>query len=181
MGTLRITGGELKGRIIRFAEGSLEIRPPMDRMRESVFSILGDITGSYIADIFAGSGIFSFEALSRGELSALCIEKDKAKIAALKKNAMLLGVSLKALAIPAEVFIKRASESFNLIFMDPPFPYKFKNELLSSIAQSNLLTTNGRLVFHFPQEDTLLDNVTGLKLLTTRKYGRSCINIYQRI
>ncbi len=181
MGTLRITGGELKGRIIHVAEGSLAIRPPMDRMRESLFSILGDISGARIADIFAGSGIFSFEALSRGALSALCVEKDKAKIAALKKNAMLLGVSIKTAAIPAEVFIKRASESFTLVFMDPPFPYRFKNELLCEIAESKLLAPQSRLVFHFPQEDSLIENVTGLKLLTNRKYGRSCINIYQKL
>mgnify|MGYP000468806474 CR=1 FL=1 len=180
MGTLRITGGILKGRIIQVSAGILEIRPPMDRMRESIFSILNDISGMSVLDIFAGSGIFSFEALSRGASSALCIEKDKTKIASLKKNAMLLGVSLQCKALPAELFIKRSKESFDLVFCDPPFPYKYKPELLNEISSSNVIAPNGKLVFHYPQEDVLPESLSGLVLETTRKYGRSCINIYQK-
>lgn len=179
MGTLRITGGTYRGRKIVVSEGSLEIRPPMDRMRESIFSILGDIDGATVLDIFSGSGIFSFEALSRGAVSAFCVEKDKNKIHALKKNADLLGVKIQCWAMPAEYYIKRANSDFDLVFCDPPFPYRFKNELLLAIAEKQLIRPKGRLVFHFPQEDKLDEAAGDLKLYDTRKYGRSCVNIYQ--
>lgn len=180
MGTLRITGGILKGRMIQVSTGILEIRPPMERMRESIFSILNDVAETRVLDIFAGSGIFSFEALSRGAQSALCIEKDKTKMTTLKKNALLLGVAVQCKALPAELFIKRSNESFDLVFCDPPFPYRFRKELLNAIASSNVIAPLGRLVFHYPQEDTVPETVPGLTLLTTRKYGRSCINVYQK-
>lgn len=179
MGVLRITGGAFRGRKILVSEGSLEIRPPMDRMRESIFSILGDIEGATVLDIFSGSGIFSFEALSRGAVSALCVEKDKHKIHSLRKNADLLGVKIQCWAMPAEYYIKRANSDFDLVFCDPPFPYRFKNELLLAIAEKHLVRSMGRLVFHYPQEDRLDETLGDLRLLDSRKYGRSCVSIYQ--
>ena len=75
---MRITGGTLCGRIIKCPDGI--IRPAMDRMRESLFSILGDLTGKSFLDMFAGSGILSLEAASRGATKIDLVEKDKLKI-----------------------------------------------------------------------------------------------------
>ena len=75
---MRITGGKLKGRIIECPDGI--IRPAMDRMRESVFSILGDLTGKSWLDLFSGSGTIAIEAASRGANPIELCEKDKIKV-----------------------------------------------------------------------------------------------------
>jgi len=63
---MRVTGGKYCGRTIEVFHGDLEIRPAMDRMRESVFAVLGDLTGLSFLDLFSGSGIIGLEAASRG-------------------------------------------------------------------------------------------------------------------
>jgi 16S rRNA (guanine966-N2)-methyltransferase len=63
---MRITGGKYRGRIVEVPKGTLEIRPAMDRMRESVFAVLGDLSGLSFLDLFSGSGIIAMEAASRG-------------------------------------------------------------------------------------------------------------------
>ena len=75
---MRITGGKLKGRIIKCPDGV--IRPAMDRMRESVFAILGDLTGKSWLDLFSGSGTIAIEAVSRGASSVELCEKDRIKV-----------------------------------------------------------------------------------------------------
>ena len=74
---MRITGGLLGGRRINIPEGV--IRPAMDRMRESVFAILGDLTGVSFLDIFSGSGIIALEAASRGATYIEAVEMDQIK------------------------------------------------------------------------------------------------------
>ena len=71
---MRITGGELRGRIIKCPDGI--IRPAMDKMRESVFSILGDLSGKSFLDLFSGSGTIAIEACSRGADFIELVEKD---------------------------------------------------------------------------------------------------------
>ena len=75
---MRITGGKLKGRIIKCPDGV--IRPAMDRMRESVFQIIGDLSGKSWLDLFSGSGTIAIEAVSRGASDVELCEKDKIKV-----------------------------------------------------------------------------------------------------
>ena len=75
---MRITGGELRGRSIKCPDGV--IRPAMDRMRESLFAILGDLSGKSFLDLFSGSGTIAIEAVSRGASHVELVEKDKIKI-----------------------------------------------------------------------------------------------------
>ena len=67
MPELRITGGELGGRRIRVPRGARDLRPTTERVREAIFSILGDVSGARVLDLFCGSGALGIEALSRGE------------------------------------------------------------------------------------------------------------------
>ena len=81
---MRITGGKLKGKNIKCPGGV--IRPAMDRMRESVFSILGDLTGKSFLDLFSGSGTIAIEAVSRGASQVELCEKDKIKVNTVLEN-----------------------------------------------------------------------------------------------
>ncbi len=188
---MRITGGTLKNRSVECPKGI--IRPAMDRMRESVFSILGDLTGLSFLDLFTGSGICGLEAYSRGAYPVYLVEKDTLKFPILLKNTAIAGKKLECKKMPAELFIKRAKISFDIIYIDPPFPYKFHLELLENIAVSGILKPNGSVLIHRPSEKELPDiirNPTGGKDIDApaeqsllikkdkRVYGRSIVDFY---
>jgi len=134
---VRITGGILRGRKVSVPAGI--IRPSMDRMRESVFACLGDIAGLSFLDIFSGSGIIALEAASRGASLIEAVEQDKLKRKILLDNVSISPRRINCRFMPAELYVKRARNPFDIIFLDPPFPYKYKWELIEMIASSVLV------------------------------------------
>ena len=174
---MRITGGILGGRRIIVPGG--KIRPAMDRMRESIFSILGDISGKSFLDVFSGSGIIALEAASRGALYIEAVELDPVKRRNLLENVSISPVSIHCKFISAELYVKRAKRAFDIIFLDPPFPYRYRNDLISSIASSALMHKDTLLLLHFPREDGEDLVPQGLVLKDSREYGRSVVNFYQ--
>ena len=108
---MRVTGGEYGGRRIDVPPG--EIRPAMDRMRESVFSILGSALGSFegrgVLDLFSGSGSMALEALSRGARHAVLVERDRGKVKVVRQNFSYVEAERWKLVIaPVERYLKRA-------------------------------------------------------------------------
>ena len=174
---MRITGGALRGRQVKVPGG--HIRPAMDRMRESVFAVLGDLAGTSFLDIFSGSGIIALEAASRGAAYIEAVEMDSLKRETLLSNVTISPVRIFCRFMPAELYVKRAKRPFDIIFCDPPFPYKYKWELLQSIAASPLMGEGSRLLLHCPRED-LKDKPEGkLFLEDSREYGRSVVNFFK--
>ena len=175
---MRITGGLLRGRKVELPEGI--IRPSMDRMRESIFAILGDLSGKSFLDIFSGSGIIALEAASRGAAPIEAVEQDTKKCPVLLKNVSISPVRINCRFMAAELYIKRARKHFNLIFCDPPFNYGFKNELLEMIAKSPLMEKGSLLLLHRPKEEEI-KTVIDLEPIDKREYGRSIVNFFIKI
>ena len=179
---MRITGGKLKGRNIKCPDGI--IRPAMDRMRESVFSILGDLSGKSWLDLFSGSGTIAIEAASRGASSVQLCEKDRIKIKQILENVSITekecGVRIGCHFLSVELFVKKCKDTFDYIFLDPPFPYKFRLDLLKSIDKQNILNPGGTVMVHFPEEDMLPEQIGGLLLSDKRIYGRSIVHFYKK-
>ena len=174
---MRITGGSLKGRQVTVPGGI--IRPAMDRMRESVFAILGDLTGFSFLDIFSGSGIIALEAASRGAEYIEAVEMDPLKRKLLLENVKISPVRIHCKFMSAELYIKRAKKPFNFIFCDPPFDYKFKKELIDSIVSSPLVEENTIVMLHHPKEDSFDITNEKVQLTDSREYGRSIVNFYK--
>jgi 16S rRNA (guanine(966)-N(2))-methyltransferase RsmD len=154
----------------------------MDRMRESVFAVLegmGGISGKSFLDLFTGSGIIALEAASRGAVPVEAVEMDKKKRETLLKNVSIAPVRINCRFMAAELYVRRVRRTFDYIFCDPPFPYRYKHELALSIAGSALLLGGGILVMHRPREDSWADGVKGLVLGGRRKYGRSIVDFWQ--
>ena len=82
---MRIIGGEYRSRLIQMPKG-VEIRPTQDKVREAVFNILGDVSGKTVLDLFAGSGAFGIEALSRGGVNAAFVENNPKCIEVIRRN-----------------------------------------------------------------------------------------------
>ncbi|MDR3324963.1 MAG: RsmD family RNA methyltransferase [Spirochaetaceae bacterium] len=175
---MRITGGALAGRKVHVPPGI--IRPAMDRMRESVFAVLGDLEGASFLDLFSGSGVVALEAASRGAHPVEAVESDAGKRAVLLANAQLAPQRLRCHFIPVERYVKRARAArFDRIFCDPPFPYKFKAQLLCAIARSGLMDASSLLLIHRPARETFDEAALPLSLCDRRAYGRSVVDFYR--
>jgi 16S rRNA (guanine(966)-N(2))-methyltransferase RsmD len=173
---VRITGGVLLGRKIKVPSGV--IRPSMDRMRESVFACLGDIHNFSFLDIFTGSGIIALEAASRGAVNIEAVEQDRQKRKTLLENASISPCLIKCRFMPAELYVKRAKSKFDIIFIDPPFPYEYKWDFVSNVACSNLVSDKSRILIHRPREDFLKTEIRHLEKDDSREYGRSVVDFF---
>ena len=175
---LRITGGSLKGRTIPVPPGI--IRPAMDKMRESVFGVLGDLSGCSFLDLFSGSGIIALEAASRGASRLEAVEADRQKLKTLIANTSLSPVRIHCRLLPVELFIQRAASPYNFIFCDPPFAYHYKNDLVARIGSSCIMNGNSLLMIHHQKKESLnlQANQISLKLQDSRIYGNSIVDFF---
>src|SRR5688572_1366159 len=124
MASLRITAGTLRGRRIPVPRD--EVRPTSERARQAFFDIVGArIANARFLDLFAGSGIFAFEAISRGAAAAVAIDSSRAHTTAIERTAKELGAPIRTLTADALAGIKRlGSEVFDVIYADPPYAYE---------------------------------------------------------
>lgn len=122
---MRVSGGELRSRVIRSPHGSA-IRPTPGRVKEALFSILGDeIVGARVLDLFAGTGAIGFEALSRGAAHATFVELHAPTAQAIRTTATELQVERRATVIcaPAEKAATRLAGRFDFVYADPPYAH----------------------------------------------------------
>jgi 16S rRNA (guanine966-N2)-methyltransferase len=150
----------------------------MDRMRESLFAILGDLTGCSFLDLFSGSGIIGIEAASRGASPVTLVEKDGGKRAYLTENTMFIDTDVQVVIAPVERFILRCNNRYDLIFLDPPFKYRNKTELIEKTAEKNICAEGGIVIIHHPREDELPDSIQIFTRSDKRVYGRSVLSFY---
>jgi len=184
---MRITGGFYKGRQILCPPGI--IRPAMDRMRESMFAILGDLTGTSFLDLYSGSGVVGIEAASRGAEPVVFVEKDPGKRAILSKNTSFVTQAKEIHITPAERYLARfggragRAGPFDHVFLDPPFRQKGTAEAVQLVRDSGVLAADGLLLVHLPREELLPEEQTrraGFLLADRREYGRSVLLFYRR-
>ncbi len=173
---MRITGGRARGIPLKAPKGD-HTRPATDRMREAVFSSLGpSIEGCTVADLFAGTGSYGLEALSRRAASATFFETNRAALTCLRENmrATLRSCELDAAAarvIDRDVFsLETNSPAFDLIFLDPP--YEMIESELSWIfekAVAPIATLGARALVELP--GNLTPEIEGWEL--TRRIGKA--------
>lgn len=171
---MRITGGRARGIQIKAPTGGTT-RPATDRMREAIFSSLGsNVEGSRVADLFAGTGAYGLEALSRGAIKATFYEIDRQALACMKKNqqAVLKCCELPMSAvntIARDLYSKTASgERAELIFIDPPYDDIEANLERIFAKADELGTPDARVILELP--GNLNPEIDGWKL--TRRFGR---------
>ena len=155
------------------------IRPAMDQMRESVFACLGDLSGRSFLDIFSGSGIIALEAASRGASPIEAVENDPLKRKTLLQNIAISPVRIQCRFMSAELYVQRAKKSFDIIFLDPPFPYQYKWELMSRIAASALAAGGSIILLHRPRQDYQKEEIAALVKQESREYGRSVVDFFR--
>lgn len=139
--TLRIIGGNWRGRKVTFAN-SADIRPTADRIRETLFNwLMHDIVGARCLDLYAGSGILSIEALSRGASHVTLVDSSSVAVNGIRASLTALGASEADFTIacePAHAWLAAARAPVDIIFMDPPFDSESLYLDLGLIAASHL-------------------------------------------
>ena len=140
----RIIAGRLKGRRLDVPTGR-DVRPTTDRMRERLFSMLmharyPEMRRAHVADLYAGTGALGLEALSRGAAHATFAEKARVSLDCLKRNIDHLGVKDDVAVLPVDASkLAPARNSFDVIFMDPPYRMGLVRPTLDSILAGSWL------------------------------------------
>jgi 16S rRNA (guanine(966)-N(2))-methyltransferase RsmD len=174
---VRVVAGSRGGRRLSAPPGRAT-RPTSDRVREALFSILGDIEGLRVIDLFAGSGALGIEALSRGAASALFVERDPRAARAVRAN-------LDALDLEGEVLVRdalgalgeaaRRGDQYDLAFLDPP--YGLAGELGPRVSATlpAVLAPGARVVAESDRRHPL---TLDLPLDLERRYGDTLIRLH---
>ena len=152
----------------------------MDRMRESLFSILGSLDGMSFLDLFSGSGLIGIEAASRGASPVHLVEKDYGKKKVITDNMAMVEEDIRLFLVPADRYIRKCEDRYDVIHLDPPFPLNDKLRHLQLIADKELLIPGGTLMMHYPGEEQYPDEIGDLRRYDLRRYGRSHLIFYTR-
>jgi 16S rRNA (guanine966-N2)-methyltransferase len=173
---MRVVAGEFKGRRLAAPRGA-RTRPTADRVREALFSMLGEVAGATVLDLYAGSGALGIEALSRGAASAVFVERDAQAVAAIERNLEPLDVDASVERADAVRWLGRAEGRFDLVFCDPP--YDVASRLAGPLAERlpGLTAEDARIVTESDKRNPL---ELPFPLIVERSYGDTRIAIHER-
>ncbi|MDD5761660.1 MAG: 16S rRNA (guanine(966)-N(2))-methyltransferase RsmD [bacterium] len=179
---MRVVAGKWGGRTIRAPRGT-SVRPTTDRVREAVFAILGgDVEGSVVLDLFAGTGAMAIESLSRGAAEAVLVESSPAALAILKGNLAALAVE-DALCLPLDYreAVRRLSakgRSFTLVFLDPPYGKGLVGRSAELLSRAGILAPGAVVVAERASRDPAETLPVGWLERDDRRYGDTRITLY---
>jgi 16S rRNA (guanine(966)-N(2))-methyltransferase RsmD len=180
---IRIIAGKLKGRKIRVPQGR-SVRPTAERVREALFSILGDrVSGARVLDAYSGSGALGFEALSRGAERVVFLEADRSVARLVEENAATLGISARCTIHPTEAAAwlssGREERPFDLILADPPYGAEGVTRFLTQASSPLWLASEGWIVLERGAGlDAREEAGHGVVRFRTAGYGTTCLDFY---
>ena len=188
---MRIIAGQARGTRLAGLKGS-RVRPTLDRVRESLFNILGqNFSGNYFLDWFGGSGAVGIEALSRGAEKVVWAENDrqaqKLIYANLEKCRFWSGedesksanwVLLKMDALQAVSVLEERSFQFDIVYIDPPFAEDLYEECLTTISKSKLLKVSSIVVVEHHHKNSIQKFYDKLQLMDQRRVGDTYLSLY---
>lgn len=175
---MRVISGSRRGATLRAPRGN-DVRPTSDRVREALFSILVDVSGDRVLDLFAGSGALGIEALSRGAGAATFVDNSPAALAAVRANLATLHLAGEVVALSARRFLAAAPEGgrqYDLVFIDPPYRQARALGPELSATLPLVLHPEARVVV---ESDRRAPLELELPLSLERRYGDTLIRIHE--
>lgn len=182
---MRIIGGEYRSRLIMMPKG-VDIRPTQDKVREAIFNIVRDIEGKSVLELFAGSGAFGIEAISRGARYAAFVDNNFRCTQTIKANLESLGVDeslydiIKSNAVSVLPRMEKEEERYDIIFLDPPYHRGFSRKCLINIDSCDILSHIGLVVIEHFKKDTLPLDLVTLVHEAEKRYGDTIISIFRK-
>lgn len=181
---MRIIAGTHRGRVLAAVRGD-GTRPTSDKIRGAIFSTLqsrfGPLNGTYVLDMFAGTGALSIEALSRGAEQALLIEKGAMASAMIQKNLKALRLEERARLIRGDSFKvlkQHFDRQFDIVFVDPPYDRGLACRALHDLASLGIVSRDGWVVVETGRQEQLPEAVESLHLVQQRVYGSTQVHYY---
>jgi 16S rRNA (guanine966-N2)-methyltransferase len=183
---MRIIGGEFRSRLIEMPKG-VEIRPTQDKVRQAIFNVLGNsLSELNVLELFAGSGAFGIEAISRGAKHVTFVDNNGICIKTIEKN-------LESLQIPIDKFevvwanaisifprMHKEGSQYDLIFLDPPYYKNIARKCLSNIDDYDILSPRSLVVIEHFKKDSLAFELKSLVLEKEKQYGDTVISIFRK-
>ena len=179
---MRVITGSARGCRLKELEG-METRPTTDRVKEGLFNIIQfDIEGRKVLDLFAGTGQLGIECLSRGAASAVFVDRRTDAVKLIRENLKATRLSDKARVVSGDSmeFLKNLRESFDLIFLDPPYEAGLLEPAIAHIAKFDILSPHGIIVAEHPVGMALPALAAPYRLHRTYRYGKIALSLYRR-
>ena len=179
---MRVITGSARGCRLKELEG-METRPTTDRVKEGLFNIIQfDIEGRKVLDLFAGTGQLGIECLSRGAASAVFVDRRTDAVKLIREHLKATRLSDKARVVSGDSmeFLKSLRESFDLIFLDPPYEAGLLEPAIAHIAKFDILSPHGIIVAEHPVGMALPALAAPYRLHRTYRYGKIALSLYRR-
>lgn len=187
---MRVIGGTYRSRILKSLKG-LALRPTSDRLRETLFNVLGPgVADSRFIDLFAGTGAIGIEALSRGASEVVFVENHAPAATLIRRNLESLGIRKGALVLATDALRgleklaskgKNRTSPYDYVFFDPPYPAaKDYARVLESLGWGNLLAPGGVVIAEHRRSFELPEEMGALRCYRVLKQGDAALSFYCR-
>jgi 16S rRNA (guanine966-N2)-methyltransferase len=187
---MRVIAGIHRSRILKSLKG-LALRPTSDRLRETLFNVLGPgVAGSRFLDLFAGTGAIGIEALSRGAAEVVFVENHPRAVALIRRNLASLSIRSRATVLALDAYRaleklasrqKREVSGFNFIFLDPPYAAaKDYARVLEFLGSADLLASSGIVLAEHRRNFDLPEAAGELLRYRVLKQGDAALSFYRR-
>ena len=188
---MRVIAGTYRSRILESLKG-LALRPTSDRLRETLFDVLGaSVAGSRFIDLFAGTGAIGIEALSRGAAEAVFVENHPPAVALIRRNLESLGIRTGATVLSTEALRgleklasrqKGTTSGFDIVFLDPPYAAaKEYARVLEFLGSTELVAPGGVVVVEHRRSFDLPEEVRALLRFRVLRQGDAALSFYRRV
>lgn len=182
---MRIIGGIHRSRNIVYPLDESKVRPTKDRVREAVFSILQyQVVDKEVLDIFAGSGAYGLESISRGAKNVTFIDSYCDSIRCINENIKTLKINNATIIdndfLPALEKLNRNNKTFDMVFMDPPYKLDVYEHIVDFMINNNMVKEN--VVFILESDHELsLDKYSSQFKIKEYEYGKTFITILNKL
>ena len=163
-----------------------EVRPTTEMAKEGIFSAIQfDLDSRRVLDLFAGSGQLGLEAISRGAERAVFVDESQASVDIVKRNAQKtkLFSQCKIVRMDYTDYLKKASETFHFIFVDPPYYKKLRPEVVKKIMKYNVLAEDGLIILEGEDAEIDISDIAeeyGIEIKKRYKYGKTYVHTVGR-
>ena len=179
---MRVIAGSARGIVLKTPEG-MQTRPTTDRVKEALFSIIHfDLPGAKVLDLFGGTGQLAIEALSRGADSAVIVDQSEQACRLIKENLRRTRFEQKAKVVRGDYleYLSRCRETYDMIFLDPPYAEVFLENALKRIAEIDILQSGGIIIAERPLGKDLPWELEGYTRSRDYKYGQILLTLYRK-
>lgn len=179
---MRVITGKARGVQLKTPEG-MTTRPTADRVKEALFSIIQfDLPGARVLDLFGGTGQLGIEALSRGAKSAVFVDAGETACKLIRENLRRTRLEADAKVIRSDYleYLKRCRETYDIIFLDPPYAEVFLENALNCIGEIDILQSGGIIIAERPLGKDLNVELPGFERSKDYKYGKTLLAVYRK-